>query len=298
MAQSTSSSNDRVTPKSFHIFGKGISFSISPTIHNAGFTHYDLPYKYDIRESSNIDGVAGLILDKQFGGASVTMPHKLQVHKLCTDQTETARLIGAINTLVVKGSGDERRIIGDNTDWSGLHRIISDYATRTGQQSNVGLVIGAGGASRAALYAMHRAGIQRIYLVNRTLATAEKVRQDFESVFEITVIPTLEELPQHPDVIVGTVPAETTTEDQFSGIFGTRGLCIDMSYKPRQTPLLSVAQRTEGWYTVTGVEVLLAQAYDQFYLWTGCEPPREKMIEAVAKHEREKARGGSNGGLL
>ncbi|GLI75720.1 hypothetical protein PoHVEF18_003982 [Penicillium ochrochloron] len=298
MAQSLFSSNDAVTPKNFHIFGKGISFSISPTIHNAGFKNYDLPYKYDIRESSGIDGVAGLILDERFGGASVTMPHKLQVHKLCTDQTETARLIGAINTLVVKGSGDERQIIGDNTDWSGLHRIISDYATRTGHQSNVGLVIGAGGASRAALYAMHKAGIQRIYLVNRTLATAEKVREDFKSVFEIIVISRLEELAENPDVIVGTVPAETTTEDQFSTIFGARGLCIDMSYKPRQTPLLSVAQGHEGWYTVTGVEVLLAQAYDQFYLWTGCEPPREKMIEAVAQHEREKARGASKAGLL
>ncbi|KAF3394229.1 Pentafunctional AROM polypeptide [Penicillium rolfsii] len=298
MAQSTSSSNDAVSPKNFHIFGKGISFSISPTVHNAGFKHYELPYKYDIRESSDIDGVAGLILDKQFGGASVTMPHKLQVHKLCTDQTETARLIGAINTLVVKRTGDERRIIGDNTDWSGLHRIISDYVTRTGQQAHVGLVIGAGGASRAALYAMHKAGLQRIYLVNRTLATAQKVREDFKSVFEITVISSLEEISQHPDVIVGTVPAETTTEDQFSNIFGTHGLCIDMSYKPRQTPLLSVAQRNAGWYTVTGVEVLLAQAYDQFYLWTGREPPKEKMIEAVAQFEREKAREGSRGGLL
>ncbi|KAJ5363451.1 uncharacterized protein N7496_009164 [Penicillium cataractarum] len=298
MAQSASPSNHTVAPKNFHIFGSGISFSISPTIHNAGFTNYDLPYKYDIRESPNIDGVAGLISDKQFGGASVTMPHKLQVHKFCTDQTETARLIGAINTLVVKGDGDERQIIGDNTDWSGLHRIMADYATRTGQRSNIGLVIGAGGASRAALYAMHKAGIQSIYLVNRTVATAEKVRDDFKSVFDIIVVPNLEELPQNPDVIVGTVPAETTTEDRFSALFGARGLCIDMSYKPRQTPLLSVAQRNEGWFTVTGVEVLLAQAYDQFYLWTGLEPPREKMVEAVAEHEREKARGVTKGGLL
>jgi pentafunctional AROM polypeptide len=175
---------------------------------------------------------------------------------------------------------------------------MADYATRMGQRSNIGLVIGAGGASRAALYAMHKAGIRSIYLLNRTLATAEKVRDDFKNVFDIIVVPSLEELPQHPDVIVGTIPAETTTEDQFSALFGVRGLCIDMSYKPRQTPLLSVAQRNEGWYTVTGVEVLLAQAYDQFYLWTGCEPPREKMVEAVAQHERERARGGTKGGLL
>ena len=298
MAQFASPSDHAIAPKHFHIFGSGISFSISPTIHNAGFTHYDLPYTYDIRESPGIDEVAPLILDKHFGGASVTMPHKLQVHRLCTEQTETARLIGAINTLVVKGTGPERRVVGDNTDWSGLHRIMSDYATRTQKLPDVGLVIGAGGASRAALYAMHKAGLRTIYLVNRTLVTAEKVRDDLKSVFQVTVIPSLAELPRHPDVIVGTVPAETTTEDQFSTIFGPRGLCIDMSYKPRHTPLLSVAQRHQGWHTVTGVEVLLAQAYDQFYLWTGCEPPREKMIEAVVKHERERAKGGVKGGLL
>jgi shikimate-5-dehydrogenase len=298
MTQSGFLADHAVSPKNFHIFGSGISFSISPTIHNAGFTHYDLPYKYDIRESSHIDGVAHLILDKQFGGASVTMPHKLQVHKLCTGQTETARLIGAINTLIVKGTGDERHIVGDNTDWSGLHRIMTDYAARTAQRSNIGLVIGAGGASRAALYAMHTLGLRSIYLVNRTLATAEKVKEDFKDVFEIRVIKSLDALPEHPDVIVGTVPAETTTEDQFSAIFGSRGICIDMSYKPRQTPLLSVAQRHEGWDTVTGVEVLLAQAYDQFYLWTGCEPPREKMIEAVSKYEQERATGGTKKGML
>ncbi|KAJ5175846.1 shikimate / quinate 5-dehydrogenase protein [Penicillium canariense] len=289
MAQSKSSSDSAVAPKNFYIFGSGISFSISPTIHNAGFLHYDLPHKYAIRESTSIDEVAGLILDEQFGGASVTMPHKLHVHKLCTDQTETARLIGAINTLIVNHNGNERIITGDNTDWSGLHRIIPTAKGRPCHWSR--------GASRAALYAMHRAGLQHIYLVNRTPATAEKVKQDFNSVFKITVLRSLHELPQNPDVIVGTVPAETTNESQFVSIFGPRGLCIDMSYKPRQTPLLTVARRNEGWSEATGVDVLLAQAYDQFYLWTGCEPPRGKMIEAIAEHERGKAKVTTGGSL-
>ena len=78
----------------FHIFGNGISFSISPTIHNAGFKYHSLPYTYDIRESDTIDDVADLISDKQFRGASVTMPHKLHVHEYCAEQTETAKLIG------------------------------------------------------------------------------------------------------------------------------------------------------------------------------------------------------------
>ncbi|KAJ5784407.1 shikimate / quinate 5-dehydrogenase protein [Penicillium pulvis] len=285
---------DISSPTYFHIFGSEISFSISPTIHNAGFKHYDLPFTYDIRESPSIDEVAGLILNKQFGGGSVTMPHKLHVHKYCTEQTDTARLIGAINTLVIKGSGENRAIIGDNTDWSGLHTIIANYSTKTRQQPNVGLVIGAGGASRAALYSMHRAGIRHIYIINRTVSVSEKVKKDFASTVNVTILPNLQNLPRMPDVIIGTVPAHVTIEDQFASIFGPRGLCIEMSYKPRQTPLLNVAQRHEGWEIVTGVEVLLSQAYDQFQLWTGREPPKEKMVEAVAEHEREQARKEKN----
>lgn len=270
-----------IMEKNFHIFGKGISFSISPTIHNAGFQHYGLPFTYTIYESDNIDGAAALISTEHFGGASVTMPHKLQVHKFCNEQTETAQLIGAINTLIVKDNGNERIITGDNTDWSGLYSIVTAHSTKTQHQPNTGLVIGAGGASRAALYALHKAGIKRIYLVNRTLATAERVRDDFKSVFEIKVVPSLQELPEKPEVVIGTVPAESTTETQFSSLFGDRGLCVDMAYKPRQTPLLTAAQQNQGWDTVTGVEVLLAQAFDQFLLWTGLEPPREIMTEAI-----------------
>ncbi|KAJ5096352.1 shikimate / quinate 5-dehydrogenase protein [Penicillium alfredii] len=286
-----------IPPRNFHIFGSGISFSISPTIHNTGFRYYGLPYTYDIRESPSIDEVAWLIQDPRFGGASVTMPHKLQVHKYCNHQTETARLIGAINTLIVKSDGDRQIITGDNTDWSGLHSIIANYSAKTQQQPNVGLVIGAGGAARAALFALHKAGIQHIYVVNRTLSVAEKVKHDFKNVFDITVLPSLGELSNNPDVIIGTVPAETTTEDQFSSLFGPQGLCIDMSYKPRQTPLLNAAQKHPEWTTVPGVEVLLAQGFDQFRLWTGRDLPKEKMVEAVMARDRELIKGPKNGML-
>ncbi|KAJ5337725.1 hypothetical protein N7452_004453 [Penicillium brevicompactum] len=275
-------------PKSFHIFGKGIAFSVSPTIHNAGFEHYGLPYNYTIRESDSIDEVASLISDERFGGASVTMPHKLQVHKFCDKQTKTAQLIGAINTLIVEGSGEQRTVTGDNTDWSGLYSIVVSHFRQKEQQPNVGLVIGAGGASRAALYSMHQAGIKKIFLVNRTLATAEKVKHDFSQAFDIKVIARLEDLSDSPDVIIGTVPADTTSESQFSSLFGPQGLCVDMSYKPRQTPLLTAAQKHQGWDTVTGVEVLLAQAFDQFRLWTKLEPPREVMAEAIAALDKKR----------
>ncbi|KAL4866121.1 hypothetical protein BDV12DRAFT_210665 [Aspergillus spectabilis] len=282
--------------KKFYIFGRNISFSISPTIHNAGFAHDNLPHTYTIHELSAVDSILPLMKDPLFGGASVTMPHKLHVSKFCTEISETARAIGAINTLVVyereSDTGRRKRVIsGDNTDWSGLYAIIKKYIEekreRQGETTKVktGLVIGAGGASRAALYALYRAGIQQIYLVNRTLSTAEKVRDDYRTLFDIAVLRSLPSLPSLPEIIIGTVPAETTTETQFESLFQGQGLCIDMSYKPPQTPLLAVAQRCKGWTTVTGVEVLLAQAFDQYGLWTGLEPPKREMIEAVEARE-------------
>ncbi|VUC26022.1 unnamed protein product [Clonostachys rosea] len=278
-----------LTGKQFHIFGSGISFSMSPTIHNAAFKHHQLPHFYDIRESPGIDGVAHLIQDGRFGGASVTMPHKLQVHKYCDEITETAESIGAINTLVVKSKDGKRFIMGDNTDWSGLYNIMRNHIDKTGRKPETGLVIGAGGASRAALYSLYRAQVKDIYLVNRTQSKAEGVQEAFKSLFTIKVIQSLEDLPMKPDIIVGTIPADTTTEARFANIFGAQGLCIEMAYKPRITPLLKMAQRHPGWETVTGVEVLLSQAFDQYLSWTNKEAPKEIMLDAVMAHERRPA---------
>ncbi|KAL2796381.1 hypothetical protein BJX66DRAFT_300092 [Aspergillus keveii] len=326
MATATVSSPLRdIKPKNFYIFGRTLSSSISPTIHNTAFQHHSLPYTYSIHESESMDDVAHLIRDNPaFGGASVTMPHKLQAYKVCDRLTETARVIGAVNTLVVskneRGEKQEKKrplIIGDNTDWSGLYAILERYfatagtatATATPEQTSrhahspegtTGLVIGAGGASRAALYALYRAGVSTIYLINRTRATAEKVRADFRELFQIHIVANLEDLPRPPEVIIGTVPAETTSDVQFASLFragtgmGTntakRGLCIDMSYKPAQTPLLNAARVCSGWVTVDGVEVLLAQGFEQYRLWTEREAPKDKVIQAVVEKMGEKTR--------
>lgn len=255
-------------------------------MHNAAFKHHGLPYTYDIRQSPNIDGVADLIAHESFGGASVTMPYKLQVRKFCDQQTEAAKTIGAINTLIVHGHGGGRTIIGDNTDWSCLHSIITSYKKRIDSMLDTGLVIGAGGASRAALYAMHRAGVQRIFLWNRTASVAEDVKKAFAHVFNITIIPDLQEVSVQPSVIIGTIPADVTTEQQFRDLFGSsNGLCIEMAYKPRETPLLRAAKSKPGWETITGIQVLMAQGFDQYQLWTGMEAPKKVIVDAIMAHE-------------
>lgn len=269
--------------KHYHIFGQRISQSLSPAIHNAAFSHHGLPHRYDIRECGDIDEVQPLINDVSFGGASVTMPHKLFVSKFCTEQSDSALRIGAINTLVVQDDDDAggRTIRGENTDWSGLHSIITEKAPPS---SSIGLVFGAGGAGRAAIYAMIKANIDRIYICNRTLSKAQNIARDFTDLCPaIHCISNPGDMPESPDVIIGTIPAEATNEKWFSHLFqeSKGGLCIEMSYKPRLTPLLSVAWRYPGWSTADGLEVLLRQGFEQSRLWVGVAAPEERMRSAV-----------------
>lgn len=269
--------------KQYHIFGQGISQSLSPAIHNAAFAYHGLPHRYDIRECDDINEVQPLIEDASFGGASVTMPHKLSVSKFCAEQSNSALRIGAINTLVAQDNGNAggRIIRGENTDWSGLHSIITDKAPPS---SSLGLVFGAGGAGRAAVYAMTKANIDKIYICNRTLSKAQSIARDFTDLCPaIHCISNPGDMPELPDVIISTIPAEATNETWFSHLFqeSKGGLCIEMSYKPRVTPLLSVAWRYPGWSTADGLEVLLRQGFEQSRLWVGAAAPEERMRSAV-----------------
>ena len=265
----------------FHIFGRGISFSMSPAIHNTGFEHHDLDNNYEITEVDTVEDCLPFISQKNFGGASVTMPYKLEVSRYCDELTTEAKLLGAVNTLAVNhGEDGERTIEGDNTDWSGILNCIQ---TRH-PNPKTGWVIGAGGAARAAIYALHRAGIESIYISNRTHSKAEAIAETFAGNFKVEVVDDWTEMNAHPaDVIVGTVPAETYNDSQFDGLEwnAAGGLCIDMSYKPRVTPLLSVAAKAPKWKIANGIEILLEQGYVQYQKWTGVEPPKQLMRAAV-----------------
>jgi shikimate-5-dehydrogenase len=284
-------SSQSPTPKDFYIFGASISFSKSPLLHNTAFKHHHFPYTYTIHESPSTSSLSPLITSPNFGGASVTMPHKLSISTYCTESSSPAKIIGAINTLVVlyDEKGERIGMRGENTDWSGLVSCLKIKGKNVLGSAKTGLVIGAGGASRAALYALYEIGIRKILLVNRTRSNAEKIAKDYSSTFKITVLSSLKEVVARPDVIIGTIPADKTNVEDFpESLFAAeKGICVDMAYKPRETPLLKVAEGREGWVTVTGVEVLLEQAFDQSELWLGLPAPNEEMIRALEKHDLE-----------
>ena len=308
----------QLPPRKFFLFGNPIAESMSPMIHNTGFEVLGFPHVYDLLETDSIgEEIIATMASPDFGGASVTIPFKLDVIPLLDKLSAASKTIGAINTIIPippsageddTGSGRTTLLYGDNTDWLGIRTVIyanlplpSDKAIPT---ANAALVIGAGGTARAAIYALNDLGAQTIYLYNRTKSKADALCAVFPNV-RLVVLETLVgggEGPSSslwppdgiaPTVIVSTVPATSTTtssSDNLTKLFipstlfsAESGVVVDMAYRPAETPLLKLARNVAGarWKTVQGLEVLLEQGYVQFERWTGRRCPREEVSKRV-----------------
>ncbi|GAA6003485.1 hypothetical protein JCM10207_000353 [Rhodosporidiobolus poonsookiae] len=295
--------------KDFVIVGYPIAKSKSPILHNTAFAHHGLPHKYRYIETPVLDeSIRQVLRSSRFGGASVTQPHKLAIRDLIDSVTPVAALLGAVNTVIpVQRVDGTVELVGDNTDCIGILRELQGRLTpeqRLGPEL-VGLVIGAGGAGRAAVHALHEAGMTTIYLYNRTRKTAEDLVFSFPSIYNIILIDNLSAASFEeglPVAIVGTLPAKATCikgdergADQVllpeDGLLREGGVVVcDMAYLPRETPLLRLAHRLgpNQCSTFNGLDILLQQGYEQFRLWNHLEPPvelcRKKVVE---EYERE-----------
>lgn len=284
---SVNTHNQSIQPKEFFIFGHNIAHSLSPTLHNSGFKALNLPHHYQIHETENVDETVKQILHRpDFGGASVTYPHKLQIGKLLDSVSPRGESIGAINTVVVQESNGQKTLHGDNTDWIGITRCI----TRSGVQdlaSSSAMVLGAGGAARAACYAIQSLGYRELIVINRTLPKAKDLISKFPDL-KTRAFSTLQELAglrdAHVRLVVACVPADDLGEDKIpSELFTSagEGVLVEMAYRPQVTGMMTVAGRFPDWKIYRGVDVLEEQAYAQFELWTGQQAPVEVMRAAM-----------------
>lgn len=285
--------------RQFYLFGTPIAYSMSPSIHNTSFKLLGLPHVYELLETKEVgEEIKVAITAPDFGGASVTIPHKLDIIPLLDKLSPAAELIGAVNTIVPMTTGEDgagRILYGDNTDWLGIRAAISSHIAIG--DIHAALVIGGGGTARAAIYALESLKAQKIYIYNRTRKTAQELVDTFPDA-NVQILDRLGVWPsgtEPPNVIVSTVPAyvTTTTEELRhlhlpSSLFNYRkgpSVVVDMAYKPADTPLLTLARATaSNWVTVPGLEALLEQGFCQFALWTERKCPRNY----VSKHVWEK----------
>lgn len=188
----------------FYHFGASVSWSpFPPAMHKAAYQELGLQHSYQVFETTALQNVHELARSSKFGGASISLPFKSSILSSIDLQSPHATAIGAINTLLPlrestetdsfsleyqasqrNRSGPVVGLYGDNTDWLGIfecvHRNLSPRNT-TRPSKTTALVIGAGGAARAAIYALIKMGCRKILIFNRTLRHAEQVAAHFNA---------------------------------------------------------------------------------------------------------------------
>ncbi|GKZ98276.1 hypothetical protein AnigIFM59636_002683 [Aspergillus niger] len=203
------------------------------------------------------------------------MPHKLTAFEYCSNVSDSARAIGAINThLTTRFPRVNGKVVvkSDNTDWSGLYTLTTEDISQRGMHSKkgtgkIGLVIGAGGAARAAVYALLQAEYSTIIIWNRTVEKADSIIRDFTPLkgegIEMRAVGDVDGIAP-VDVVIGTIPGDVKAEEDFERLFqaSKTGLCVEMAYKPKVTPLMRVAEK-RGWVVHDGLEVLLRQGFER-----------------------------------
>jgi shikimate dehydrogenase len=206
-----------------------------------------------------------------FRGVNVTIPHKHAALALADRASEAAREIGAANTLTFEPDGV---IAAENTDAPGLLAALP--ASPAGRTC---LVLGAGGAGRAAAWALREAGAADVAIWNRTPERAERLAADLgvravtnPEPAEIVVNCTSVGL-QDPDATFKALPLRADSLSAGS-------LVVDMVYRAGGTRFLEAA-RTRGAAVVDGLEILVAQGAASFERWTGLVAPRQAMRDAA-----------------
>ncbi|KAL2129932.1 hypothetical protein VTI74DRAFT_7096 [Chaetomium olivicolor] len=184
-------------PLHFYVLGSHVSYSLSPAMHAAAYDFSGMPHTFQSVPCSTLDDLNQICSCDAFGGACLTAPFKVAIMPHLKVKSHHATAIGAVNVLLpLRGrtsaildhansrnrAGPAREFFGDNTDWSSiltcLRRAISPR-NHVQPSKTTGLVVGAGGMARAAIYALYQLGCRNIFVYNRTVRNAEAVARHF-----------------------------------------------------------------------------------------------------------------------
>lgn len=279
----------------FYVVGKPISHSRSPSLHNTGYKLLGLPHKFDKFETDSIDEVKTQLLDgkKNLGGLAVTTPLKLDIILYMDELSNSAKVIGAVNTVIPLGSSKFR---GDNTDWLGIKNSLLANGVPDSTKGVAGLVIGAGGTSRAAIYALHDLGCDKIFLINRTTEKLHELKKSFPEDYNLIVVESIGAIENINDTIgvaVSCVPADkpldyellSKVERCLTKVSNSKFVptLLDAAYKPTFTPIMRLAMDKYQWQVVPGAQLLVHQGVAQFKKWTGLNAPYKAIFEEVTR---------------
>jgi shikimate dehydrogenase len=273
------------------VIGKNIENSLSPLIHNQIILKYSLnfcylPFKVTENDLSQaIQGIKAL----NIRGVNITFPYKEKVIEFLDEVEESARRIGAVNTIV----NNKGILTGYNTDVIGFKKSLQEDGKFVIKEKKA-VILGAGGAARAVVYALLEEEIEEICIFNRTLEKAKKIKQNLSSFFpksRIIVFPLegedLKDKIEKAHLLVnatslGMPPRVDNTPLPDEKLFHPNLLVYDLIYHPVRTLFLRQAERA-GAKIINGLPMLVYQGIESFYLWTGLKPEGEEVLEIIKR---------------
>jgi 3-dehydroquinate dehydratase / shikimate dehydrogenase len=264
----------------FAVAGNPISHSLSPLMHVTAFRRENLNAVMLPLKVRALDDLLTVIRDLPLDGVAVTMPLKQEVLPHLANMDPLTAKIGACNTL---RTGADGKLYGFNTDVAGVVRPLERRMRLNGARI---LVLGAGGAARAAVFGLVEQGSE-VYIVNRTHEKAVSLARKAKA----HVLKQNALAKQRFDAIINTTPCGMTGIKQQLPIKEgelNAALVFDMVYTPIETPLLKLA-RARGLAVISGVEMFVQQGARQFEIWTGKPAPESEMLRVVELELRRRA---------
>lgn len=269
------------------LIGKPLKRRHSQVMHDAAFDACGIDARYVLREieADEVEGVVAEARGPGWLGLGVTAPYKRVVAGLVDEIEEDARVIGAVNNVV---RTDDGRLVGINTDAPGFRAGVELAMGRPLKGARV-VVVGAGGAAHAVVYALLNGGASNVLVANRNPSAATILAERFAHVgnshvadFELEDPVFLEALRTTDLAVnattVGMIDAGMTIEVKSLPDHAT---VFDLVYVPSETPLLRAA-RARGLRAANGSEMLIQQAAIAFERWTGVGGMADVMRTAVA----------------
>jgi shikimate dehydrogenase len=270
------------TARAACIIGWPVEHSRSPLIHNYWLKTYGIAgeYRSEAVPPDQFEGFVQSLAARDYVGANVTVPHKEKALAYALPD-DCAQAVGAANTLWIA----EGFLHATNTDVEGFLNNLDACAPQWHRDLSNVVVLGAGGAARAVVYALLTRGVERITVVNRTAHRAEVLRQRFLERLQIAPWEELNDRLGDAALFVNTTTLGMAGQPELDADIGrlpSHAIVADLVYVPLLTPLIGTA-RARGLRTADGLGMLLHQAVRGFELWFGRKPAVTAELRAVVE---------------
>jgi 3-dehydroquinate dehydratase/shikimate dehydrogenase len=263
----------------YGVAGNPVGHSLSPLMQNTAFHRERVNSVYLPLKTESVEDLFTLARHLPLGGLSITMPLKQQVLPYLANVDPLTARLGACNTIRM---GVDGKLYGFNTDVAGIVRPLEKRVSLKGARV---LVLGAGGAGRAAVYGLAEKGAQ-VSIWSRNEARAKELAADASSspgTSAVAAITENEIAKTTFDVLINATPCGMSGNSHLLPLETDEWkarLVFDLVYNPLETPLLKEA-RTRGFAVIQGVEMFVHQGARQFELWTGKPAPEADMLRVV-----------------